>query len=607
MTEMMPEENISPRQELLESQIETVVEQYGQFDQGVGEGGAHYVPESPFMAEGLMCSSCVFFEGGNACEIVAGEIKPEAICKFWIIPANLINASKREEKTAMKVTMNLDITAADVKARTLTGRILPFGEIGTPNIGRTKFLPNSLNFGKPSDVKLNLEHDRTKPVGRATDIWQEGDNLMASFKISNTTAGNDVLVEAVDGLRDGFSVEVSAAEFTVEDGVTVISKGDLVGVAVVSNPAFASAGITEIAASEEITEPSSDGADASITGETMDEVRPDAEAPVVEASAPAAPQVGLAFTSPRSPIVSAGSYLEHSVKAAMGDAESAMYVRAADSTSTNTGLTLPNHMNEMITTSISNRAAIDAISSAALPASGMSFTIPKFTAYPSVDVTAEGAAPSETSATSNYLTVNVQKFAGQQTISWELLDRSSPAFFDELIRELTTAYANATDKAVIAAFTASGTQATATAATALGLQSFIATEAAAAYAGTGNFAKNLVASAGQWAAIMGYYDTTNRPLYTASQPVNAPGNASATSIVGQVLGTNLYVDSNITVSGVVDESAFLVAPEAATWYESPKTELRVNLIGTGQLQVGVYGYGAIAIKKGAGIRRYNLV
>lgn len=507
----------------------------------------------------------------------------------------------------MKVTLNLDITAADVNARTLTGRILPFNEVGTPNIGRTKFLPNSLNYGKASDVKLNLEHDRSKPVGRATDIWTEGDNLMASFKISATTAGNDVLIEAVDGLRDGFSVEVSAAEFTVEDGVTVISKGDLVGVAVVTSPAFASAGITEIAASED-TESSADDAEASITGEPMDEVRPEAEAPVVEASAPAAPQVGLAFTSPRSPIVSAGSYLEHTVKAAMGDYDSAIYVRAADdSTSTNTGLTLPQHMNEFITSSIDGRPAVDAVRTAALPASGMSFTIPNLTAAPTVAETAEGAAPSETGMTSNYITVDVKKASGLNRVSFELLERSAPNFYDELMRELRIAYAVATDKALIAAFTASGTQATGVAATAAGLQSYVAKEAPAAYKATGKWARNLVASTDQWSAILGYADSTGRALFNAEQPYNAQGSASVNSAMGRVLGLDLYVDHNITVSGIVDESAFIVAPDAVTFYESPKTELRVNVLTSGEVELNLYGFYGIGVKQGAGIRRFNLV
>jgi dsRNA-specific ribonuclease len=44
----------------------------------------------PFKEEGLMCSNCVFYIGGGACEIVKGKIEPEAICKLWIIPQELI-------------------------------------------------------------------------------------------------------------------------------------------------------------------------------------------------------------------------------------------------------------------------------------------------------------------------------------------------------------------------------------------------------------------------------------------------------------------------------------------------------------------------------------
>jgi hypothetical protein len=39
----------------------------------------------------LICANCVYFIGGGACEIVAEKIEPEAICKLWIIPEELIN------------------------------------------------------------------------------------------------------------------------------------------------------------------------------------------------------------------------------------------------------------------------------------------------------------------------------------------------------------------------------------------------------------------------------------------------------------------------------------------------------------------------------------
>lgn len=71
---------------------------FGKFDQGVGADGAHYVAKSPFGGEGLVCSNCAFYEGPRACEIVEGEIAPEAICKLWIIPEDLIKQKGSDKK-----------------------------------------------------------------------------------------------------------------------------------------------------------------------------------------------------------------------------------------------------------------------------------------------------------------------------------------------------------------------------------------------------------------------------------------------------------------------------------------------------------------------------
>ena len=331
-------------------------------------------------------------------------------------------------------------------------------------------------------------------------------------------------------------------------------------------------------------------------------------APQVDAAVEASKAVHPAiFTKPRSPITSAASYLEHKVKASMGNHDSNLYVMAADDdTTTNTGLTLAPHMNEFVSTSIAGRPTIDALSSGVLPATGLSFTIPKLTAVPTVADTNEGDAPSETGMTSNYITVNVDKFAGRNEITLELIERSGPLFFNELVREMSNAYALATDKAAVAALTAGGTQAAGVAATAAGLQSFVAVESAACYKNSGSFARNLIASPDQWAAIMGYTDDNKRPLYIAANPANASGNVSNQSIRGNVLGLDLYVDHGITTSGVIDESAFIVAPEAATVYESPTRQIQVTRTTDGKVELMLYGYLAIAVKKATGIRRFNL-
>jgi len=82
--------HLNGRQKNLTNGFRSVVENYGKFDQGTGPDGAHYVAKSPFASEGLLCSNCALYEGPRACEIVEGDIAPEAVCKFWVIPGDLI-------------------------------------------------------------------------------------------------------------------------------------------------------------------------------------------------------------------------------------------------------------------------------------------------------------------------------------------------------------------------------------------------------------------------------------------------------------------------------------------------------------------------------------
>ena len=496
--------------------------------------------------------------------------------------------------------------------REISGKIVPMGtgEVGSTNMGGVVFAANSIDVTDISKIKLLSQHDMKKPVGRMTAAEVRPDGIYATFKLSRSTGGNDALIQAQEGLVSGLSVgaEVIASQPS-RDGHIVVTAAKLKEVSLVTEPAFKSAQVLEIAAEEVIPAEETQPESEPVVEETTTSV----EAPAVEAAAveAARPTVvaNLQVKERTAPITSA-QYLEASIKAAMGDDNARRTVLAADdTTSTNTGLTLPQHMNEFVTTTFTGRPAFEAVTRQALPASGMSFTIPKLGTAPTVADADEAQTISTTGMTSTYDTVNVNKFAGRNVVSWELIDRSSPAFMDLLMTELRKAYEKSTDAALIAAFTASGTAATGTAATAAGLQSFISVESAAAYKNTGgNFANKLVASTDQWAAINGYVDGASRPLYSAQgQTQNASGATVPTSIVGNVLGTSLIVDHNITVSGIVDESAFLVAPESVYVYESPTTQLRLNVLTTGEIEIALYGYLAIAVLKGgAGVRRYNL-
>ena len=495
--------------------------------------------------------------------------------------------------------------------REISGKIVPLGtgEIGHTNLGAYTFAANSIEIADPSKIKLLSQHDLKKPIGRMTASETRADGIYATFKLSRSSGGNDALIMAQEGLVTGLSIgaEILSSQPS-KDGHTVVSSARLKEVSLVTVPAFASSEILEIAAEEVIPVEENPQTESETAVENTPETvaAPEVEAAAVEAARPTV--TAMAYTKPRQAPLTSGQYLEHHIKAATGSDESRQIIRAADDdTSTNTGLTLAPHMNEFITNQVTSRAAIEAGSRGALPASGLSFTIPRVTGNTAAGDVNEGATTTETGMTSDYLTVNVNKFAGMQTVSWELLDRSAPLFYDEMIKNLTNAYANSTDAAVIAALLAGGTAGAAiTTANAAGYQSFVATETAAAYKGTGQFARNIIGSTDTWAAFMGFADTTGRSLYTAAMPMNASGAVAPSALTGSILGLNLYVDPNIAVSGLIDNSSYIVSPDAYTTYESPTTKLQVQVLGSGQVEIAVYGYLAVAIKNPLAIRKFNI-
>ena len=509
---------------------------------------------------------------------------------------------------------------ANVEERLISGKIVPegTGEVGNTSAGKVVFEKGAIALPEdPKTVKLLNQHDARQPLGKATQFTQQEDGVYASFKISRSNRGTEALILAEEGLQSGLSVGVEVIKSKQKGNVMFVSAAKLLEVSLVTEPAFKSAQVIDVAAEEvegHPLAPTQQPESEAVVENTPDVVAPEVEATAVEA---ARPTVSITNVRERIAPITSGQYLDASIRAALGDTEARRKVMAADdSTTTNTGLTLAPHLNTFLTDTFTGRPAFEAVTRGSLAGiPGMSFTIPRlFTNASSADTaptvadTNEGSAPSETGMTSVSDTVNIDKFAGINEVSFELIDRSQPAFLDLLMAELRKAYEKATDAALIAKFTSAGTAATSTAATAAGLQSFIAVEAAAAYKGTGGaFANKLIASTDQWAAINGYVDGSSRPLYSAQgQTQNASGATVPTAVVGNVLGTSLIVDHNITVSGVVDESAFLVAPQSVYTWESPQTELRVNLLGTGQIQIMLYGYLALYCGNGKGVRRYNL-
>ena len=512
----------------------------------------------------------------------------------------------------MKLTTPMTITAADSESRTITGRIVAFEEPANASTGKVVFAKGSI---EPKNVFLNLEHDRTRRIGKTMEMSLDGDGAInATFKIANTTAGTDALVEAMDGLRDGFSIELAVDDYVQEkNGTMRVLAGELTGVALVSEPAVRSARVAEVAATEGEENSESAPVDEDATpqptteGDEVENTVNDASAvETVEAaqSVTAASSTGVFTSKPRLDF-SAPKQLEMTIRASLGSDEARAYVAAAADTTDNAGLIPTRQLTTVINGLANNtRSAIDAITTGVLPDAGMTFEIPKITTLPTVAETAEAGAPSNTDQASSFVSVSVKKYAGQQQFSVELFDRSSPLFIQELMNNMAAQYAAATDKAVYTAL-ASGATADSTSIasypTATELLGVVSRGAASVYTNTQGFARNILMNTSQWANLMTLNDS-GRPIYAAAQPSNAGGVVSPTSIRGNVMGLDLYVSANVPTANDTDkdDSIMIINPTAYTWYESPTFQLRADVIASGEILVAMYGYGAIATKIGAG-------
>jgi HK97 family phage prohead protease len=508
------------------------------------------------------------------------------------------------------ITFSADLTA-DSASRTISGKIVPLNvEAGSTNMGKVIFASGSIEIADPKSVKLLSQHDTKKPLGRMVSFSESEDAIHAVFSVSRSQRGTEALILAEEGLQSGLSIGAEVLKSKIKDGITYVSSARLVETSLVTEPAFKSAQVTDIAAESSAVEEETQPTESETA--TVEETTPAVEATPVEAPAveAARPTVSAAYyTKPRIE-VTAAKYAENSIRAALGDEDARQYLRAAADTTDNAGLVPTRQLSEIINplgTTI--RPSIDAISRGVLPDAGMTFEIPRITQMPTVAIEPEGDAFSDTDQNSNFLSVTVQKYAGQQTFSVELLDRTSPAFFDELVRNMAAAYAKATNAAVNAALISGATTDATTVATyptAAELLGIVARGSASVYGATAGlanpFARNMVVSTGQWSNIMSLNDA-GRPIYTASQPMNAGGAVAPTSLTGNVAGLNLYVDP--TNGGDGDGTILIVNPDAYTWYESPTYRLRAESTANGSVTVGYYGFGAIATKVAAGAFKNN--
>jgi HK97 family phage prohead protease len=499
--------------------------------------------------------------------------------------------------------------------REITGKIVPFGndEIGSTNLGSYAFEAGSIEIADPTKIKLLSQHDMKKPVGRMISAEQKEDGIYATFKLSRSQAGTDALIMASENLVSGLSIgaEILASKPS-RQGHTVVTAAKLKEVSLVTEPAFKSAQVLEIAA-EEVTpaeeNPTTESETAVEDTTSAVEATPAVEAAPVEAARPTV--TAMYYTSPRIEITKR-NYLENTLKANLfGDDESRQWLRAADNDQTTGAGFIPTPQSTQLLNFLSNadRPMIDSVSRGTMPEFGKTFELPKITEVPLVDQIDENSPVTESQLEASFITVTKKSFKGRAITTLELLTNSTPAFLDELLVQMEYAYAKDTEEFVTTAIQGAGTlNATAQANSATGLLSYVSSAAAAVYSASLGFARNMVVTPEQWANIMSYNDA-GRPIYIAANPQNNAGALSPTSLRGNVAGLDLRVSRYMKGSGGIgtaDYSMAVINPDAYTWYEGARQQLRTNVNSDGTVDILLFGQGALATKLAAGANWFNL-
>lgn len=482
------------------------------------------------------------------------------------------------------------LLAADTSARTLTYRLVPYGEIGRTNIGPVSFPAGVLAAGGfPDRCPFTLEHDPTRPLGWVTATVDSPDELRATVTLLPTTAGDDLLAEAAAGLRTGASIE--CADVTVRDGVVMTAR--MVGASAVVSPAFPSA---TLAASEhdepEQTDPEPEPEQTDPETSDVDPAPANSEdEPVTEptedtATVPAVPVLTASATPrPLSPTDAAERVANLMRAAARGEH---VDLTAALSDVTGTGMDSaigPQWLGQVWEADPRPRPFVDSLLSGPLT----SLDGPKGWRWNAAPVTADydgdKAAVPSAAVTVSAVTAAIKRIAGAHDMDRAIFDLGHTELIEAYWREMANAYADdsedyASDTIVAAAtdgLSGSGIVAGSTAAA-------VIVSAALQVATVGRPSFVAVGS-----TLFGEYLSTaqNSGLEYLTGSAGFDGQ-------GGLGGIRLFLGKSLGAKQVVAGDG-----RGARFYELPGSPIRAQAVNmpNGGIDVGVFGYCSVLVGK----------
>jgi HK97 family phage prohead protease len=489
--------------------------------------------------------------------------------------------------------------------REISGLAAPYQQTATVSGGASvMFAPGSLPVDGKAP-KLFMYHDSSQPVGLVTERREaaDGSGMLFTAKIAATTAGDEALQLAKEGVLDSVSVGVDVIDsYQMEDGTTVITSADWRELSLVPIPAFASATITDVAAA------------ADTTPDTENDQIPSKEHEVseVEAAGPeAAPTAPVIFAQPKKAprLPSAGEWMAAyhiggdtfaKINTAVIDwrkeHQSSFEAAAGDVLTTDTPGLLPVPVLGPLVQNINFvRPVVNRLGARAYPDGGSQKTFIRPTITTHTSVAAQSPELSAVSATTMVIASNsVSKttLAGQVTLSAQDIDFTSPAAMQLILNDLMGEYMLASDNLASDNLLAAATSSGVWDGTVTDLMKSIYDAAVDVSNGTNFFPDTIFVSPDVWGQMGQLVDGSNRPVFPyvgapGLQGFNALGGGNASTWVGSnPLGLEIVVDSNFAAKTMVITNS----QKAFEFYEQVRGLMSVEVPSTLGRTFSFYGY-----------------
>jgi uncharacterized protein len=478
------------------------------------------------------------------------------------------------------------------------GLAVPYGTETKIGGLRESFAPGAFDvqdvIGKP------LAYRHGEPIGRITGAESREDGLYIDFDIVNTAQGRDAAVlartDSIKGLSVGF-ISARSAMSKARDMITHTA-ANLLEVSLTPYPAYATAGVSSIR--EEEGEPN--------MSETMDteatvSVDQEAREAVAQLRETVKGIEARAFTAePVHPLAAYRTFGEYSKAVLAGEIESRALTDQI--TDNNPGVMPPTFIQDVKGIIDLGRRVITAMGTETAPAAGMEINWPYYAGDLTAIVSQQATEKDEVNSVRIDLakgTATLDTYSAASDISYQLLQRSSPAYLDAHNRIMAASYSAVTDRQFTDDLWNQGT----------GLQDYdyaadtdgsgfrqaIFEASVTVEDATGAPASAVFVSTEVFKSIGGWSTFQPEP-YTVQ---NVSGVATASTLRVNVSGLQVirakWLDTGIAYNAIVSNGA------AAKWIEDGPRLATAENVGQLGRDVAIYGYAASGVYLPAGVVR----